>query len=396
MLNYYKSKIFFTILFFVGIIGCANENTEVKKLSFNSKLYSFEKIFQKVQDYTIPTVLNDSIKIFGINKIVEYNNSFLISDSRSHTLFLVSKRGKLEKIFGRKGKGPGDFIFLSDFIVTHDRKVLAIDALTNTLNVFQKKKFINKVRLSFVHRFPEQILECKDDKFIICASRNLKDGSSKENFRFLPYKQKCYLNLYDKDFNLNVSFVNPHPLYNKSMDVFAVPLMNTFSPSVVIGDKIYTMRQDGFYEIIVSNCKGKRITKYLVYQPHFVKFDLNSIQDHRVSGYNSNYSQEKQGQIIAGHSSPVSLHAIDKYLFITIVAPFDNAFEQYSTTEWAERKYHLDIYRVEKDELKTVVGGIVMNKKIVGITQDNAILCIDNKYEENIKEIRISKYRMKL
>lgn len=47
-------------------------------------------------------------------------------------------------------------------------------------------------------------------------------------------------------------------------------------------------------------------------------------------------------------------------------------------------------------DLKPVFGGIKMNKKIIGITEDETLICIDRKYDENIKNINIYTYRLNL
>lgn len=340
-----KSKIVFFMICLIGIISCHNESVKNNSISFDAKSRSFEKLFSIVDSFSIPTEYSDSIKIFEINKAYKINNDILLSDSRSGNLLIVSKKGELIKIIGKKGKGPGEFMNLSDFIVTSDRKILAINALENTLNEYHQEKFVKKIRLSFEHRIPEQILEISDNRFVICAYRNLENGSTRNNYNFLPYGKSCYLNIYDKEFNLQNGFISPHPKYDETMDCFAVTQINSFSPSVVSNDYIYSMRQDGFYEIIVSDMNGKSINRFSVKQQKFIEFDLNLIQDHKVINRRSNYSFEKQGQIIASHSSPTSLHAVKNYLLVTIFAPYDNAFSQYSLSDWPEREYHLDILK---------------------------------------------------
>lgn len=95
----------------------ADQNLAVnfkKELEISCEKYQFKKI-----------------SFFDINK----SGEIFIADGTDQKITKISKDGKLLKTFGKKGNGPGEFIYFKDLFVTKDDLVI-YDISTNKLNIF--------------------------------------------------------------------------------------------------------------------------------------------------------------------------------------------------------------------------------------------------------------------
>ena len=392
-------KIILQVFLLITVIACSEKVQNKEHISFDKTNGNFNKFFNKEQEYNIPTKFNDGTKLLNISKIyTSANGNFLISDVMTPSLLIVSRNGKLIKVVGKKGNGPGEFVSLIDFIYDeNNNEIITLDFLQNAINLYSDFKFVKKIRLAFEHRFAGQILKCKNGNIIISALRNLATGSSKDNYTFLPFSENCYLNFYNSKYKLVRSFLNPSKKYNENMIPFARPQLGNYAPSAILEDnKIITMKQEGLYEIFIAECSGKITNHFVVHEPSFVKFDFSLVKEHKLINHRSNFKKEKIGEIIASYSSPVSIYMLSNYVLVTIMDPYDNYFPQFSVSGWDERTYHLDIFKYENGELIPIIGGIKMGQKIVGVTENNSILCINRRFKQDPEKIIIKQFRLKL
>ena len=380
------------------IASCTDETNNGKILNFKVKNNNkFNDIFELKEVYDIPSLLSQNIKLLGIDKIFATpNGNFIIYDMNSGYLLLTTKKGDIIKIIGKKGKGPGEFALLSDVIFTNEAKLYALDFIRQEVLYYQDFEFVRNYKLSYVHRNPTQIIKIPNSKFIIAAERNLEDGASETRYRFLPYKEVNFLNIYDSNFVFRKSFLKPDERLIETEGVLTRVRLTTFVPSCLIEDKIISTTQEGLYNLYIHDLDGNLINEFSIVQENFKYLDLNLINEYNLNKNNFNNDLETIGKIMASYSAPISIFNLNGILLITILEPYDNYFPMFSTNELNLHEYHLDIFKYKNDNLFPMIGGIAINKKIIGVADGEYLYMIDKKYEENKEIIRIYKYKLKL
>ena len=384
--------IFFNSLIFLSCKQPQPENTII----FDAKKNKFVEYFQKVKQYKIPRKITNKINLLGISKLVELSSgNWLVSDNASNQLLLLDENGQLIKVIGSEGGGPGEFGWLSDFIYAN-QKIFALDFIRQRTLIFSNFKYETQFPLSYVHRNPELISKTTNGFFVISAERNLKDGSTPNDYGFLEFEDNQYLNVYDSLFNLQHSFLSPDDKIKDTFGVFARAKETTFTPFCVFDDKIIATTQEGFYNIFIYQSDGKLEKKYSVKENSFVKFDLNDAEGLKLINGSANFDLEKIGKIIASYSSPISIHKINSYLIFTILDPYDNYFPMYSRLENLDNNYHFDIYKFNDNKLIPIKGGIRTNKRIIGVAKNGDIFLSGNQHKEILDSIIVERYMLKL
>lgn len=105
-------------------------------LIFDIEAQDFNKIFKEIKEIKL---YQDSKHIIGsIYNCVIDNNFFYIVDSRSSNIKIYDLDGKLVKVLGNKGNGPGEFQ-LPKAIDIDDKYIYVTDVKSRKLNIFDKK-----------------------------------------------------------------------------------------------------------------------------------------------------------------------------------------------------------------------------------------------------------------
>ena len=385
-------KTVYLLLMAIFFVNCTNEEN-LNTLRFKKTEKNFEDVFELKETVHIKSNYTTNVKLYGIDKLIELDDStIIISDNAGNSIIKLKTSGDY-KIIAKAGRGPGEFEYLSDFIVTQDNKIIGID-YNSFMNIYEiNGKFLKKIEMAYEHRLPELISECPDGKLIVAAEKNLVDKSSKDSYKFIEFSKKCYLNLYNNKFKLVKSFLNPDKKFDVTMSHFLRTQQKTFTPFTLIENIIIAMLQDGLYNVYLYNCEGILLKKYKVISDAFTEFDFNLISGHKVVNGRSNFTIKQKGEICASHSSPVMLHSVGNYILVTIIEPYDNIFPQFSN---GEMNFHIDIFKYENGELIPVISNINSEKKIIGVSNSNTIFMKDRRLDERINEFKIYKYKMKI
>lgn len=88
--------------------------------------------------------------------IVDQNENIYISDFQDQSIKVFDPRGKHIKTIGRKGEGPGEFLYVGDMIFLPDGRLMVMDFDINRLSLFDSDgKYINSyhwtIRLGGLH-----------------------------------------------------------------------------------------------------------------------------------------------------------------------------------------------------------------------------------------------------
>lgn len=94
--------------------------------------------------------VNDSCLINHVDKIKLYRDRFFILDRKLGNIFIFNKKGEFESKISKKGRGPGEYLMISDFDIkpgTDD--VYILDLVIDKLMLFRNGEFVKEYRLEF-------------------------------------------------------------------------------------------------------------------------------------------------------------------------------------------------------------------------------------------------------
>ena len=123
-------------LFLLIIISCHNESPRGAIIDLDKATdvsSSRNSLSSLIDSYRIIQLESSSDCILGrINKIVKANSLFFIKTSGTE-LVLFDDSGNYLRKFGKKGRGPGEYIEISDFAVNTDGSIVAISSQKDIL-----------------------------------------------------------------------------------------------------------------------------------------------------------------------------------------------------------------------------------------------------------------------
>lgn len=373
------------------LFGCKSKLPDAENLNIH------ETTKWNVDDFlTLSKVINikNDKTIYSITKIIEINeDSLLVLDPINCSIFLINSQGEILNKYFSKGVGQNQFEYLRDFIRDKQGNLFLLDLKGHSVSLYNSKfQFAKKFKLSFEDRIPNQLAIFNAD-FIISAPRNLTPNSTKEDFSFLNFNEVSYLSVYNSNFALQGSFLNPSMELWKTNGAFALAYEN-FSPFVVFGNYIIATLQEGLFRIYSIDQKYNVNHIYNINDSLFKKIDLTLANDIKFKDHQPSFDQEKIGHIVGDHSIPVDLKMLGNILIVTIAEPTDNCFPQYSYVG-SKRHFHWDLFRVS--EGKVVPLGIKknINSRILGIGNNCTIYLSDQAVAEKNNGLIIKKYQLR-
>jgi hypothetical protein len=175
-------KLCYYTIFLLLVIGCNNfknnEVLQIEKIDINEGFKKKEKLqlssIAKEIKY-IPLETKDECLIGSINKILFFKNLLFIKDDITKTLFIFDDNGKFVRKIGSKGKGPGEYIFITDFtVMPKDTMIFLYDGVQQRLIKFLSNgTFVQQYYMSN----PPRKLSFWNDSMIVLA---------------YPYPDFCY------------------------------------------------------------------------------------------------------------------------------------------------------------------------------------------------------------
>ena len=132
------------IILFVIIFGCSNEKDSYisdDKLSvITIDLYNKSDldIHQLVSELSfIPLETSDEFVIGNIDKLLYFDNKYIIADRTTHNIFVFSDSGKFISKIGSQGKGPFEYLTLRDIAINTTDSSLNVLAGTNPVRIIK-------------------------------------------------------------------------------------------------------------------------------------------------------------------------------------------------------------------------------------------------------------------
>jgi len=367
-------KIYFLLIIISLLFTSCGGDKDYTVLSFPTKNKNFDDVFKIESTINVKTKNIDSIKIFSIFKLKEINsNEYLIVDAIGRSTYLIDSIGVVTKRISKPGQGPGELNYVLDFAFDDDGNLYLLDPIQNIIAMYDSSfKFIKNFHLSYEHRLSYE-LRYANGYFFISSQKNLDKNSTATNFSFLKYSENTFVMVYDKNFKLLDSFLNPVKEMLETEGVLALSREN-FSPFMIHNTKIYTMTEEGFYLISIFNLNYKVVSKFEIESSKFKKIDLNRVKNIKIVNKKLVNSLEDIGNLVASYTTPVSLDALNDNLIISMQQPFGNYYPEFDKD--VEKKYYYDIFKIENKGVKPRFSTIETEKRIVGVSQ-NQIYFVD-------------------
>ncbi len=205
----------FLILIIIGI-SCKTKSESVnfkETITININDEPIKKtsdIFEKIT--YLPLETNDNVLIGNIGLIKKNNNTYLVYDESSELLFLYDSKGKYINKIDNKGKGPGEFIEISDFDIIKNKVVLLVNR-HKLIKYNLNGEFLNESRIPF---FCDHFIFNNENLWI------LSEGNDKKKYVFLLNSSFKVLKDFFPHNNLcdKINFWPMHPIFMYKNDIF--------------------------------------------------------------------------------------------------------------------------------------------------------------------------------
>lgn len=155
-----------TIIVFLVFSSCENNQPNVERTSVQPEIFHFSKddIYGQNYTYNLSDLYSEisgfSLELSGgpighISKVAIFKNILLVFDSHyANKIFAydLELKGKFIFSIGEKGKGPGEFVELTDFAVDSlNEQIITIDWTQRRISYFDfNGNFINSKTMDFV------------------------------------------------------------------------------------------------------------------------------------------------------------------------------------------------------------------------------------------------------
>jgi hypothetical protein len=206
-MNLFKN-IFFVTFYLTVLVSCRNKDNN-STVSNPQIIYinvsNWDK-YQSIPDTIISKIsfialeTNDSCLVGGIRKLTLIKDRFYILDKGiNKKIFIFDIKGNFIKSIGNYGKGPGEFISLTDFLIDEKKgQLFALDAERRKVLVF------NLINGSFAYDFKINFLATEfekiDEDLLVFFVKSPISNSKKEYaIAILNLQDKSYKLFLEKD-----------------------------------------------------------------------------------------------------------------------------------------------------------------------------------------------------
>lgn len=172
----HKSMRSFQIVFLCFCISCNNYThpSIPPAITINKEdCKQIHKLSDIVQEYQlIPLETSDSCLIGSVGKIIFDTTTFYLKDAASKLIYHFDMQGKFLNTIGRRGRGPFEYLYLDDYIVTKNKNILVLDGGNKKIITYTSKG--EPVELQKLPFFADSF-EILNDSILICDGSGVED-----------------------------------------------------------------------------------------------------------------------------------------------------------------------------------------------------------------------------
>jgi hypothetical protein len=199
-------KKFYFLLIVIIALSCQNnkKNAELSlnrscllNLQVNEDKFIIPNQLENTRYLTLES--NEKNKISSVDKLQIFNNHLFIFDEQQNKIFIFDDNGHFTEQIDNKGKGPDEYLYLSDFLINKQDSCLELLDVGNKkiLRLDRSYKMKGEIKLHF---FCEKFLKCNPGGYLFFTNNQSNSGGQggksynfiqidqdgKEVTRFLP------------------------------------------------------------------------------------------------------------------------------------------------------------------------------------------------------------------
>lgn len=325
-------------LFFISAI-CA-QDVKIKKANINLDL-SIGQEFDEKNEY-----------MFGIVTIVKTDkkNNVYIFDRKEQSVKVYDSKGKYLKKIGRTGRGPSEFINVTNFIITQNEDYLFFD---NTGKVFSllnengeqliRKDVLKQSQLFF----PLNIID-NNKNYIIISMDDIK-------------KNKDIIHFVNKDFSRIEESITYKHFFEKELDESEKKIFfsNTASLLLINENKIYFAKgiYDGkIYQVEKKNgrwTKTRTINGFTMNKTSYKELKEGELYNSKNEPlFNAQIMPDNKYYILNNFSR--GLYKLKNNKIINFVETNDRKYKYYLAEIYSSEMKLQNVYEINKIEYKSV------------------------------------------
>jgi Txe/YoeB family toxin of Txe-Axe toxin-antitoxin module len=244
-----------------------DEKTEIN-VGIGSEIIDIKDMLDSVRYIHLET--SDECLIGEINKIVYYDDKYYILDrAKTKKLLCFDSTGHFERLFGRTGQGPGEYVEPTDFMVTSSYMII-LDQFAHKLLFFDRDgNYIHSLPLKYkIHA-----ITSLDNDSLFLAKAGDNRHTDIENYELLimnvngevklkgiknPYQIKYSLSGYYSQ-RMNDRIIYCKPMANTIYEITDTHIKERYQLNILNSPlpRNYEKSCGGRYENFIENYKGK-------------------------------------------------------------------------------------------------------------------------------------------
>ena len=317
---------YISVCVFIFLGSCTRKVSDnVLTIDIDS-LEAEKPLFRLEIEKYIPLETNDDMLIGHVDKIVPHDDKFLISDIESDKLFMFDEQGKNLWCLSKQGRGPGEYIALSDFTLDNDGNLYVLCSSTANILKYSAPDYEFEDLLQLKTNVTEI---CQQDDILWAANLFNYNENAADGLAYLFQSGDTEIVIpFRKDFDGLSPELSSKPqsfypgrslLFNQRMSPDVYRLNNKSAEKIFSIKSKYlalsghpdtkTKSVNGFFSLFETNrfIAGVLWTNYSLYRDILV-YDLTTYKASLINGYEN----------ISGFSN---IFATNGTNFYTIVSP---------------------------------------------------------------------------
>jgi hypothetical protein len=231
----------------------------------------------KFSDYfenfrTVKLETSDSILLGEINSIVLSNDKIYLTDIYANTLYIFDKTGKFLSSINKQGQGPGEYVYITQFVVDGENIVTKCGSLRKIIIYTEAGEFISE---QSINCSPMDISLLGNHNYVLYSGNDRAGSANKLRVVNFAKADKQFIPI-DAVKSKYLHYRAPYNFFKKSKDT-----VRFFEP---YNDTVYSVTKDMIEPAFYIDFKGKNIPQSFFKTEHENIFTFSqSVMQHEYA-----------------------------------------------------------------------------------------------------------------
>ncbi|MCW9706171.1 6-bladed beta-propeller [Fodinibius salsisoli] len=261
-MKFYSIKRLIVVILLFQIISCKRETPSQEKTT-DPYIENLKNRFAEISVSSENIPISSSIQQPHRVKVLQNNGYLVVVDDANKSIMLLNKKGEVLSTVGREGRGPEEFLNITQLHVSDDGRIFLLDMLLFRITVYE---FFND-ELRYVDTFPYKNPP-KHSLHSIYVTEKANYGVYNQTEGFQTPDNSFLLYRLDEDFNTEEQLLEIPG--NKRQKVI-YPEFTLYLPNIFLSNTLWDVDGDWFYYM-------------MSYQSSINKYNLRT-GEHKVLKY---------------------------------------------------------------------------------------------------------------